>query len=110
MQKRKIFTLIGVLISASLSLSLLKSSPQEPLPSKSSEIVSGKFSKSSFKTDSEWKKILTPEQYYILRKAGTETPYTGNLNDEKRKGTYYSVGCDKPLFSSEQVFPVLQIY
>ena len=47
-------------------------------------------------------KILTPEQYHILREAGTETPFTGVLDREKRNGTYYSVGCDKPLFRSEQ--------
>lgn len=65
------------------------------------EIVSGAFDKSSFKSDEEWKKILTPEQYHILREAGTETPFTGILNTEKRRGTYYSVGCNKPLFRSE---------
>jgi peptide-methionine (R)-S-oxide reductase len=57
-----------------------------------------------FKTDEEWKKILTSEQYNILREAGTEIPFTGKLNKEKRQGTYYSVGCDKPLFRSEQKF------
>lgn len=51
-----------------------------------------------------WKEILTPDQYYVLREAGTETPFTGALNHEKRKGTYYSVGCDKPLFRSEQKY------
>ena len=51
-----------------------------------------------------WKEILTPEQYHVLREAGTEVPFTGALNHEKRKGTYYSVGCDKPLFRSEQKY------
>ncbi len=51
-----------------------------------------------------WKEILTPEQYHVLREAGTEIPFTGTLNHEKRKGTYYSVGCDKPLFRSEQKY------
>ena len=51
-----------------------------------------------------WKEILTPEQYHVLREAGTETPFTGALNHETRKGTYYSVGCDKPLFRSEQKY------
>lgn len=70
----------------------------------STNIVSGEFDKNSFKSDEEWKKILTPEQYYILREAGTEIPYMGTLNTEKRPGTYYSVGCDKPLFRSEQKY------
>jgi peptide-methionine (R)-S-oxide reductase len=68
------------------------------------EIISGKFDEKSLKTDTEWKKILTSEQYHILREAGTEIPFTGELNNEKRKGTYYSVGCDKPLFRSEQKY------
>lgn len=55
-------------------------------------------------SDAEWKKILTPEQYYILREAGTEAPFTGKLEHENRKGTFYSVGCDQPVFRSEQKF------
>ncbi len=51
-----------------------------------------------------WKSILTPDQYHILREAGTEAPFSGPLNHEKRKGTYYSVGCDKPLFRSEKKY------
>jgi len=58
----------------------------------------------SIQTDDEWKEILTPAQYNILREAGTERAYTGMLNDEKRPGTYYSVGCDKPLFRSEKKY------
>jgi peptide-methionine (R)-S-oxide reductase len=69
-----------------------------------SEIVSGTFNESKFKTNEEWKKILTPQQYHILREEGTETPFTGELNHEKRKGTYYSVGCDVALFRSEQKY------
>ncbi len=78
---------------------------QTTTPTESSgQIISGKFNKSSFKTDDQWRKILNPEQYHILREAGTEIPFTGALNHEKRKGTYYSVGCDKPLFRSEQKY------
>ena len=58
----------------------------------------------SITTKDRWKEILTPEQYHILREAGTEAPFSGELNHEKRKGTYYSVGCDKPLFRSEQQY------
>lgn len=70
----------------------------------SKTIISGTFDKGTTKSDEEWKKILTPKQYHILREAGTETSFTGELNNEKRKGTYYSVGCDKPLFRSEQKY------
>ena len=53
------------------------------------------------KTDAEWKKILTPEQYRITRQAGTETPYTSPLTDLKDNGTFVCVCCQLPLFSSE---------
>lgn len=77
-------------------------------PSQSAEndatIISGAFDKTKFKTDAEWKKILTPEQYHILRDAGTEIPFTGALDHETRKGTYYSAGCNEPVFRSEQKY------
>lgn len=78
---------------------------QTTLPKQTTaDIILGSFDQDKQKTDLEWKKTLTPEQFHILREAGTETPFTGELNDEKRKGTYFSVGCDVPLFSSEQKF------
>jgi len=67
-------------------------------------IIAGSFNPDKQKGDAQWKQILNPDQYHILREAGTETPFTGALNNEKRKGTYYSVGCDVPLFRSEQKF------
>lgn len=51
-------------------------------------------------TKAGWKKKLGTERYRILRQAGTETPYSSPLNDEKRAGTYHCAGCDAPLFSS----------
>lgn len=77
---------------------------QKPLSLREDDIISGAFDKSTFKDESEWKKILTREQYHILREAGTETPFTGILDNEKRKGTYYSVECNKPVFRSEQKY------
>lgn len=56
------------------------------------------------KTPEEWKKQLTPEQYYILREAGTERPYSSPLNKEKRKGTFACAGCDLPVYSSDTKF------
>ena len=52
-------------------------------------------------TEAEWKKILTPEQFYVLREEGTERPGSSPLNKEKRKGTFICAGCDLPLYSSE---------
>ena len=52
-------------------------------------------------SDDEWKKKLTPEQYRILRQAGTERPGTGALLYNKKQGTYRCGACGAPLFSSE---------
>jgi peptide-methionine (R)-S-oxide reductase len=53
------------------------------------------------KTEDEWRKILTPDQFRVLRQAGTERPFTSPLNNEKRKGTFVCAGCDLPLFESK---------
>lgn len=52
------------------------------------------------KTEAEWRRILTPAQYYVLRDHGTERAGTSALDREKRKGTFHCAGCDLPLFSS----------
>jgi peptide-methionine (R)-S-oxide reductase len=56
------------------------------------------------KTDEEWKKQLTPEQYYVLRKHGTERAGTSPLDKEYGLGTYACAGCDLPLFTSTTKF------
>lgn len=56
------------------------------------------------KSEEEWRRILTPEQYRVLRQHGTERPWTSPLNNEKRAGTYPCAGCGNPLFSSEAKF------
>jgi len=53
---------------------------------------------------SEWKDRLTDEEFRVLRKEGTERPWTSPLNDEKRAGTYVCAGCALPLFSHETKF------
>lgn len=53
------------------------------------------------KPDEEWKKILTPEEYHVARKKGTERAYTGRYWDNKEKGMYQCVACALELFSSE---------
>ena len=55
-------------------------------------------------SDAEWQARLSEEEYYILRKQGTERPGTSVLNDEKRKGVYHCVGCEQPLFHSNMKF------
>ena len=56
------------------------------------------------KTEAEWKKLLSKEQFYILRQQGTEYAFTGSYWDNKKKGTYYSAATGQPLFSSEHKF------
>ncbi len=56
------------------------------------------------KTEEEWKKELSDEQYIILRKKGTERPFTGKYAESKEKGMYKCAGCGKELFSSDDKF------
>ena len=56
------------------------------------------------KTDAEWKKILSPAAYDVLRHEGTEAPYTSPLNKEHRKGIFACAGCGLDLYSSDTKF------
>jgi peptide-methionine (R)-S-oxide reductase len=56
------------------------------------------------KTEKEWKELLTPEQFRITRKKGTERPFTGKLLNIKEKGTYRCIGCGTDLFQSDTKF------
>ncbi len=56
------------------------------------------------KTDEEWKKQLTPEQYEVCRRKGTELPFSGEYYDSKEKGIYRCVCCGSELFSSDNKF------
>ena len=55
-------------------------------------------------TDAEWRKLLTADQYAVLRQEGTERPFTSPLLNEHRAGTFACAGCDLPLFSSRTKF------
>jgi peptide-methionine (R)-S-oxide reductase len=55
-------------------------------------------------TKEEWQKLLTSEQFAVLREQDTERPFTSPLNHEKRSGTFTCAGCDLPLFSSTTKF------
>ena len=55
-------------------------------------------------TEDKWKKLLTDEQYKILRKKATEPPFTGKYLDNKEKGIYQCAGCKSPLFLSDTKF------
>jgi len=56
------------------------------------------------KTENDWKEQLTPEQYRILRQAGTEMPGTSSFNDFEEEGTYVCAGCETFLYESDRKF------
>ena len=56
------------------------------------------------KPDDEWRRLLTPAQYDVLRHHGTERPFSSPLDHEKRKGTFACAGCDLPVYSSDAKF------
>ncbi len=56
------------------------------------------------KSDEEWRKTLSPDQYRVLREHGTERAGTSPLNAEKRKGVFFCAGCGMPLFDSNTKF------
>ncbi len=78
--------------AAAAGLAALRSASGANEPTRADKVV---------KTDAEWRKLLTKEQYYVLREEGTERAFTSPLNDEKRKGTYVCAACALPLFKSE---------
>jgi peptide-methionine (R)-S-oxide reductase len=72
---------------------------QQPLE-EGSERPSDDTSDPRLRTDEEWRKLLTAEQYYVTRQKGTEPKFTGEYWDTKTAGTYRCVGCGAPLFDS----------
>jgi peptide-methionine (R)-S-oxide reductase len=55
-------------------------------------------------SEAEWRKLLSPSAYHVMREQGTEAPYTSPLLNEHRKGTFTCAGCALPLFSSTTKF------
>jgi peptide-methionine (R)-S-oxide reductase len=55
-------------------------------------------------SDEEWRRLLTPQQYRVMRGHGTEAPGSCALNYEKRSGTFVCAGCEQPLFASQKKF------
>lgn len=55
-------------------------------------------------SDTEWRENLGAERYYVCRMKGTEAPFSGDLWNEHRRGTYYCAGCGKELFSSQKKY------
>lgn len=56
------------------------------------------------KSEEEWKSLLSPEAFYVCRQHGTEAPFSGKYNDNKKDGLYRCICCDAPLFKSDTKF------
>jgi len=74
------------------------------LPWKSNDMARANNKFEIEKTETEWRKTLTPEQFRVLRQHGTERAKTSPLDKQYGKGTYVCAGCDLPLFTSETKF------
>lgn len=85
-------------------MALLGAGAAMPLASACSAKPAAKGSFPIAKSDAEWKRVLTPEQYYILREEGTERPGTSPLLHEKRKGTFVCAADGSALFASATKF------
>ena len=97
MTRRK--TLLGLGVAGPLAAALVSLrglfSPTPALAARAYEVAYA---------DTEWQKRLSPAAYRVLRRAGTETPYTSPLKKEKRAGVYTCAGCALPLFTSATKF------
>jgi len=96
--KNHFFVAIAVVILA------FSACAQNPSPNKNAETTTNAMKYPVTKTDEEWKTLLTPEQYNILRQKGTERAFTGETWDNHEKGIYYCAACHLPLFSSDTKF------
>ena len=92
-RRTAIFTLAGFAVAPFILSRVSASGDSQP-------INADKITRS----DEEWRSLLTEAQYQVLRKEGTERPWTSLLNEEKRAGTFTCAGCDQALFTSEMKF------
>jgi len=93
-------TLLGLAWWKGLSALLEREAPRPILVSQGGQDMSNKVKKS----EKEWKAVLTPEQFEVMRKCGTERPFSGEYNDFWEKGVYACAGCGAPLFRSEMKY------
>lgn len=97
------FFVIGLLVSCSQNPKIANTSyHSENAKTRIESVTSmvGDTIKKIVKSDSEWKEELSQQEYYVLRQAGTERAFTGDLWDNKKEGIYTCAACDLPLFDS----------
>jgi peptide-methionine (R)-S-oxide reductase len=90
--RRRDLLLGGVGTAAVLISAAFEAASQAPAGVETFEVV---------KSEGEWKQVLTPEQFRVMRKHGTERPFSSALNSEHRRGVFHCAGCDLALFKSE---------
>ncbi len=96
-----VFAVIGQRSSGLKSSSTGSNTPTQYRTAVSDQIFDGN---KIVKSDAEWKKVLTPDAFYVLRKKGTERAYTGRLTDNKKAGVYACGACGLHVFGSKDKF------
>lgn len=102
--KFRVIGLVVTILAVTVAMATLgqqREVSQSAIKLASDEIFDGK---KIVKSEAEWKKLLTPAAFTVLRKKGTERPYTGKLTDNKRTGVYACAACGLHLFSSKHKF------
>lgn len=100
--KKRYFLQAGAAAIGAVTLSRYLSSGSQAQTSGSPTSATSRFEVT--KTEEEWRKILTPEQFKVLRQQGTELPLSSPLSEQDIKGRYDCAGCNLPVFSSETKF------
>ena len=98
-----------LLVPALLSLGLIGCTPEEKNEVASASAASAAVTANVDLTplalsDAQWREKLTADQYYVLRRSGTERPFSSALLDEKREGVFVCAGCELPLFDARTKF------